>query len=302
MKCGRCDFRADDLAEHAADAGHLLCIVCQRRSLTPHEAQTCSMCAGRVRDDLDAIAVAYHDIERRLRQAGYRGSPIDWLAILGDGSTQGGGVDDDLRFRDPCSAAAQLEAAERYWRDEFGHGRPGYPSRDTPAGTRRRPAHVFDEAHGYLTTWLPLAARTHPGFDDFAAEIRELRSLLEHVAGIALDPKRAPIPCSCGGRLEQHYAEHVGLSDNRICRACGTVYRPSDYLWRYRMLTELPGWVSVERAAEATDRSEDTIWAWVRALEVPSVCQRVSRRIVVELAVVEEKSDATPRQTRRRTA
>ena len=294
MKCGRCDFRADDLTEHAAEVGHYLCIVCQRQSLTEHERQTCADCVSSTRDDLTAVAEAYDDIERVLIQAAYRGVALpDLLAVLGDGRTQGGGADDDLRYRDPCSAAAQLETAERDWREEFGHGSPPYP----PLGAPRRPLYVFVQSYRYLKTWHTLAANTHPDFDSYAVELRDLRSRLEHLAGLASDPRRDPVPCACGGRLIQEYGDK-GLAEDRRCRSCGAVYPPTDYAFHLRLLTDTPGWTSISQAARMLDRPVVTIKAWVASLELPAVCNRLTRRLLVDIERAQELDEERP--TRRR--
>ena len=294
MNCRRCDFRADDLEDHARDAQHPLCIVCRHESLPEYERQTCADCQADVRNNLTAIAEAYFDIKRVLIQAAYRGTTsADILAILGDGSTQGGGPDDDISYHDPCSAAAQLETAERDWREEFGHGGPAYP----PLGAPRRPIKVFAESYKYLLAWHTLGARTHPGFDDYATEIRDLRSKLEHVAGIANDPRRDPIPCACGGRLIQEYGDK-GLAADRHCRSCGQVYPPNDYAFHLRLLTDTPGWTSIAQAARILDRPVVTLKAWVASLDLPAVCNRLTRRMLVDIEVAQQLDEERP--TRRR--
>lgn len=292
-RCNRCEYRADDLADHARETQHWLCVVCRRRSLTEHERQTCAKCISAVRDDLDAVARTYVELVQILHQNPV--VPIDTLTILGDGATQGGGPDDDLRYHDPCSAAAELEAAERDWREEFGHGPVTYP----PLGAPRRPAHVFAEAYRYLATWHALAARTHPGFDDFAQQIRALRFRLELVAGKADLPRRDPVPCGCGGKLVQDYRDD-GLSDDRRCRDCGTVYSANDYAFHLRLLTDTPGWVSVQQAAALVGRPVVTVKAWISGLDLPAVCNRLTRRMLVDEHRVRELAEE--RQTRRRSA
>lgn len=303
----RCDFRGTrpELRAHADEVGHPRCIV-GAEVLHQFERQTCDQCAQRVRNDLDAIVADCVDLARRVREGAYSGGWLGALSMLADGSVDGlrpwvdpAGAEHREHFEDhwrgdPPSVLAVLESNERDWRREFGHG----PADDL--ATVKRCA-------AYLRAWLPIAAHTHPAFDEFAGELGTLRVLVENVAALALHPKASPIRCECGGQLEQRFAERTGhqlggLSDNRTCRACGHVYKPAEFMFRYRLLTEMPGWVSVARAAEATERSEDTIWAWVRALDVPSACHRLSRRTVVELAAAAQKSDQTARQVRRRSA
>lgn len=295
-RCNRCEFDGD-LSEHAAEAGHPLCIVCERRSLTEFDRQTCDECANRVRDDLTAIVDTYTDLHFALLGSAHRGVNADTLALLGDGSTQGGGPDDHIRFHDPCSAAAALERLERDWREEFGHGGPDYPPLGSGKWQSRRPAHVFTEAARYLATWHTLAARTHPGFDDYAQEIGDLRFRLQLVAGRIDFPRRDPLPCSCGGKLVQDYGEK-GLEDARRCRECGTPYPPKDYAWRMRMVTDTPGWISLEQAASRTGRPLVTLKAWAASLALPTICHRLTRRLLVDEAAVTELHEE--RATRRR--
>lgn len=276
MKCGKCEFQADDLSEHALESGHMLCVVCQRRSLTEFEPQVCEKCVGHVRDDLTAAASTYGE----LHLSGFR-VQADILALLGDGATQGGGPDDHFSYHDPCSAAAELERIERDWREEFGHGKPNYPPLGSGKWQSRRPAHVFAEAYRYLTDQHLLAAKTHPGFDDYAQEIAGLRFRLQLAAGEINFPRRDPVPCPCGGKLVQEYGPK-GLVEERTCRDCGTTYTWSEYHFNLRLRTETPGWVSVTKAAELVNRPIVTIKAWAQSLDLPSACNRLTRRTIVD--------------------
>lgn len=306
--CNRCDHRAEDddgAAEHARKSGHARCICCARRSLTEFERQTCEQCLSDVRDSLIAATRAYADLHQAFAESSYRGIRAEILAILGDGSTQGGGPDDALSFHDPCSAAAQLERLERDWREVFGHGAPEYGPLGAGKWQSRRPMHVYAEASRYLGTWLTLAARTHPAFDEDAGEIRDLAFRLTLAAGEVNFPRRDPIPCGCGGKLVQDYIgdatapeDERGLTDDRRCRDCGTVYDADAYAWHMRMKTDTPGWVSVERAAILVDRPVVTIKAWVSSLDLPSVCNRLTRRTLVEEVRVQELAEE--RATRKR--
>jgi hypothetical protein len=300
----RCDFRGthDDLREHAAEAGHPRCVVCTD-ALAGHERQTCERCADRVRDDLTAVETAWANLERSIGEAAYRGIAWTQLAMVNDGSTSGGGEDDHPRWHDPLPPAAVLDNLERDWREEFGHSRlqtwrnAGHPDRQAAA--------VVRDAIAYLRTWHTLAARTHPGFDDYAGELRVLRAQLEHAVGLADDPVVAPIWCSCAdsgetsGRLVRWYAPpadaHPGLADEWTCCSCGESMDEAAYLLRLRVLTEIPGWVSIEAAARTVDRPQPTVWAWVQAGRVPVACSRFTQRMVVLLAAVQERSESVGR-------
>jgi hypothetical protein len=302
----RCSFRGtrDELRDHADEMGHPRCICCAD-TLGLGETQTCVRCAINVRDDLDAIAHAYAHLERVIWDAAYRTGRMpggNALVYLTDGSVErplhGYETDEpaphplartdetappkirDEWPSDPLSVLAVLESNERDWRHEFGHG----PAVDmaTVAGCLT-----------YLRTWHWLAVRTHPGFDDYATTIHELRSKLEHVVGMADDPARGA-PCACGAILRRDYGQ-----DDWTCPGCGTVTTRSEYLWRLRLASHVPGFVSVAEAARDVGRPMRTVQTWARLAEVPVLCIRVTRRVVVELAGVRARSAEVATRERR---
>ena len=295
----RCNFHGtrDELREHAAEVGHDRCIICAlARAVT--ERQTCIQCEAAVRDDLDGVARAFAHLERVIGQAAYRGIAWTQLAMSGDGSTTGGGEDDHPKWHDPLPPAAVLDAEERAWREEFGHGRPPYPALGHPDRQARQ---VVSDAIGYLRDKHHLAATTYSAFDDYAATIRELRGKLEHAVGLADDPEPAA-PCFlCGGDLIRRYTE-TGLSDDRVCRKCAAVYEPKDYWFALRVHTTQEGWVPIEEAAERVDRPVATIRTWVYSGHVAVACNWYTQRTVVELAAVEERSEQVGRVLKRRSA
>lgn len=139
---------------------------------------------------------------------------------------------------DPTPVLAVLEANARDWRSEFGHR-----VSDSIA--------TVENTIGYLLTWLPLAARTHPCFEEFANEIQALHSQLAHVTGQANDPAEADAPCfDCGGKLIRDYRPPIptqrrregnayeGLPDNWTCRRCKREYAPSEYWLAVRSFLE----------------------------------------------------------------
>ena len=299
----RCSFTGtrDELVDHADEMGHPRCVVCAG-TLSWHEQQTCSRCVARVRDDLDAVAVAYAHLERVIWQTAYRTGRLpggDALVYVTDGSTQRpmhgyetaepqrhplARVDElpppkirDEWPSDPLSVLAMLEANERDWRHEFGHG----PAVDlaTVGGCLR-----------YLRDWHLLAARTHPGFDDYATELRDMRSRLEHVVGLADDPVRAPAQCfDCTGQLVRTYTDR-GLADDWTCRGCGRVYdQPSYFLALRAMPSDCQGWVPVKIAAAALRVPESTLFRWAARGEVETV--RENGRTCVEWSEVSAKRE-----------
>lgn len=140
---------------------------------------------------------------------------------------------------DPTPVIACLEANERDWRHEFGHG---------PVVTTA----TISGCAGYLLTWLALAARTHPAFDEFAGEIRQLAITVTHATGLADDPVVAPAKCfDCGGDLIKPYRAPVtaverlrkgrpseGLPDDWECSKCGGVYDTASYFLAVRAALE----------------------------------------------------------------
>lgn len=212
MKCARCDYAATDLSEHAHETGHLLCIVCRRRSLTEFEAQTCPVCIAAVRADLADIAAGYATLEP---------TGLTAMTMLGDGTMQrlfrrdewasygvtphplardGEQVVKPIRDEwpsDPLPVVAALASWEDYWRADFGD----------PTG----PPATLSGVVTYLTAHLDTghrAAQRHPAFDEFAQEVRRLRTVVQHSAGLADIPVAAPAECfDCGGPLLRTFAE-----------------------------------------------------------------------------------------------
>lgn len=241
----RCDWRgpASTFADHTDETGHEQCILCAW-GLADHEQRVCTRCLDRVRDDLADIETSYATLPEIVDHSGYRMGRLpggDALVMLADGSmaspqipnwhtqprevaptvhvehTQMIGRDvegneiihppyveeripsdgrehvRDHWKNDPVSILAALEALERDWRRTFGH----HPADDltTVIGSL-----------GYLRRWLTHAAAHHESFEDAAHEIRELRSRVQHVAGLADDPETAPADCfDCGGQLLRNY-------------------------------------------------------------------------------------------------
>lgn len=74
MNCRRCDYRGDNLTEHAVEAEHPLCAVCERESLTDYERQTCAKCVGRIRADLADIENLYARLPGLLVETRFSGN------------------------------------------------------------------------------------------------------------------------------------------------------------------------------------------------------------------------------------
>jgi hypothetical protein len=230
-RCARCDFEADDLAEHAAEAGHYLCIVCQRRSLTVHERQTCATCVAAVRADLADILEAVALLEP---------SSVVGLTLLGDGTMQRHPHEYELRSRnaqrhplaaddepatpkpirdewdsDPLPVLAALASWEDYLRSDYGDEKGAVPA--NLSATVDYLTINLDSRHNF--------AQTFPGFDDLAREIRHHRGAGTHAAGLADDPLEAEADCfDCGGPLLRTYAPPTELDEERARRIALKAY------------------------------------------------------------------------------
>src|SRR5437899_2438666 len=107
-----CPWRGtrDDFPAHTDDTGHQACIVC-RHPLADDETRACTRCVSRVSEDLGDIEDAYATLPGIIEQSGYRTGKLpggDALVMAAGGSTQGGGPDDDIKFRDPIPVLAEL--------------------------------------------------------------------------------------------------------------------------------------------------------------------------------------------------
>lgn len=204
FRCARCDFIAEDddaAADHAREAGHLRCIVCQRRSLTTHQAQTCATCVAAVRLDLADIVEAFALLDP---------SGIVGLTLIGDGTMQRHAHDYELHSRDrarhplatdaddatpkpvrdewpsdPLPVVPALASWEDYLRAEYHDDKGAVPA--NLSATVDYLMSNLDSRHRF--------AQTFPGFDDLAREIRHHRSAGTHAAGLADDPLEAEAEC-----------------------------------------------------------------------------------------------------------
>lgn len=182
--------------EHTEETGHEACILCHL-PLHDHEEQTCTRCVQRVAANLAEIENAYATLPTIVEKSGYHQAPLpggNALVMLVDGALEGGGPDDHIRFHDPLPVLEVLHRYEREWRPRFNHSH--FPRWQATVVT----------TIGYLREHLARAARFLDDFDEFAVEVRDLRSQLTHVAGLADDPEGAPANCfECGGELQRGY-------------------------------------------------------------------------------------------------
>lgn len=216
QQCARCNYHGD-LAEHAADTSHPLCIVCYR-SLPLGHRQTCTHCVGWARRSLIRIEQLYpllpHELLARAGTAaamdpsGIRAGhdPLpggDVMVMLGPGSDGTNQAREIIRATDnqihqaaphtadehngdTMSILGELERWERDWRHVLNSPHPTDPA-------------TVANCALYLLRHLSGAAQEHPEFDKWTDELRQLRRQVE--AALNLIPQRSPVPCiTCGTR------------------------------------------------------------------------------------------------------
>lgn len=293
--CRRCEWAPDasegpprtQLAGHAAEAGHPLCILCVT-SLPVDRPQTCLPCLAGVRRDLSAVVDLYALLPAAMAGSiyGQPGAPRDGdpsgertipggdrLAMLGPGSRGLAHVwDDELdeRSDDPESVAFELGRAEDDWR--LTRGEPAAEVAGTVAS-----------ATAYLMPRLGWAADHHPAFDEFATDVRRLLGRLRTATATDDRPERGAPCLSCGATLERKRSERKpghgcrghhdrcayplephgcadtgGLVDEWRCPRCRRTYALEEYALTMRSRWQLAvrqrrqevGWTVRELAAE----------------------------------------------------
>lgn len=319
--CARCCWQPnlDDslakrmqLAAHADRADHPLCTVCSR-SLPMSEKQTCETCLTRTRDHLAGIALMYDELPRHLghvrsqqydqdRPAAADGRPLpggDVLVLLGAGSQ---GLAEDgatARDGDPFSAAFTLE----FWREEWEDARG---ERVTDRRVRSPRAKVR-QAIGYLERMTRWAAQQHPGFDDYADDLRLLHARLERATGRAERPVRAEAECfSCGADALVRELTDRGLADRWTCQRCGRTYDWPSYLLACRAKVEdgrqqlaVVGWGTFAQVSAAVGVPVETVRTWAKRGVVATCCLVESQQQLVWYPDADERAKRNRRGERR---
>lgn len=235
-QCARCDFRADTLEQHATDAGHPLCGVCNRRSLTVYEAQTCGHCIGQTRADLADIEALYARLPGVLVEGRYPSDAIDRIGASGDevpvppalvaAGPAGSGSDVSSRAGNREHAADELPTDPPHWgvlavfEDDWRHLTGQHPASGPP---------TVATSVAFLTQHLDRIAQQHSEFDAIAEEIGRLRAHLRAVTGLAEWPERGVACFDCGATLTRDWTD-CGLADEWGCHSCGRVYDYASYM------------------------------------------------------------------------
>jgi hypothetical protein len=151
---------------------------------------------------------------------------------------------------------------------------------------------------GYLERRMRWAANNHPGFDEFAADLRQLHGRLERATGRVRKPAKAGASCfDCGGDLIRPLVETVveqwwvpdgvgpvpadqmrggtGLveyNESKECVQCGVAYEPERYNLALSAAVQEASWQevdgelfgTVEVVASEVRRRPNTIRKWVQ--------------------------------------
>lgn len=253
--CRRCDWHPvtepdspgplTQLADHATDSRHPLCVVCGQ-SLPLEVEQTCVPCIADARQRLAEIVTMYAELPGELGHAtasplDATGGPLgdetplpggDALTMLSNGSegrlwrgrdrtdrlahTPWRAVADEIVLNDNLpndapSVAFQLSQWEDAIREDRGD----------PVAMREA---TVSGAVGYLSPLMGWAGASHPAFDEFAEDVRRLHRKLQDVTGRSERPT-VGVPCfECGADLLRQNGE-----DHYRCPRCRREYDDASY-------------------------------------------------------------------------
>lgn len=319
-RCVQCDFRettGEPLVDHAATAGHPLCVVCAR-SLRSVETQTCEQCAANTRADLAQVVRLYpllraelgHPAAQRYDQRGGSAEPQipggDALVMLAGGNP--GHVGDlgssnmhDTRADDPESIAVALAG----WEDDWRHLRGEPPAMfDTSAGDRQE--QLLEASAGYLNARLGWAAAHHPVFNEFAGDLARLASRLATTTHSS-DLPIVGVKClDCGGRLERPITRH-GFADHYECPRCHRRYDTTEYRLALRAHVERrredaanavtggDGWGRPWQVAALVGMPVRTVRTWAARMVIGSRCDVESKALEVSWTDAEERAHGAQR-------
>lgn len=196
------------------------CTVCGRTHATNEQPVTCPSCQGKVDQDLTELAAAYDALALEAIEGGADGRLVAAAPIPG-GTAQ--------VLRGPTTSRVRTYrgwTAKDYLRDHPVSDRTGQPSDPVPplailalwedtyrVWLRHSPAAIAS-VHGavaYLRGQLPYLAQqaTGPDWHAFTAEIRDLRSQLEHALHDGRDPERGVECFECGETLVRRWRRAV---------------------------------------------------------------------------------------------
>lgn len=215
------------------------CVVCLRRRLQEDEPQTCRECIVRVKQHLADIRGLWEHLPAEAH-AHWEDCSLPGgtaLVMMGPGSAgrEDALLGDSAVDADPPSLPYELGQWEDDWRREHGH----------PAAVEIM---SVQGASTYLKAQVVWAAQWHPAFDEFAADLRRLRSALISVTQAGRRNQRTDVVClSCGeevlerefwepkpcthprGGKHRESCDQGGRRDWWVCPRCGEVHDQERY-------------------------------------------------------------------------
>jgi ribosomal protein S27AE len=256
------------------------------RSLPLEDRQTCERCLTRTRELLAGIALMYDELPRHLgqvraqvydsdRPSAADGRPLpggDVLVLLGGGSEGLSDTGETAREGDAVSVAYSLGWWHEEWQDRRGERAADRRPRSSRA--------VVRQAVGYLERLSRWAAQQHPGFDEYADDLRLLHARMERATGRSQRPERAEAECfTCGADALVRQVTDAGLADVWTCGRCGAAYDWNRYLLACRAKVEdgrqllaTVGWGTVSQVAAAVGVPVATARKWAQRGVVASCC------------------------------
>lgn len=283
-RCSRCDFRPTDdpdvghreqLAFHAAEAAHPLCICCSRSLQQFEGGFTCDGCLLDARQLLAGIVTMWQELPQHLghlrspsydsdRPGASDGRPLpggDLLAMLGPGSPGFAEDGHTTKDGDPVSVSYELG----WWADRWQAIRRDPDARQW----------TVEGIAGYLERRARWAATSHLAFDQYLLDLRDLHGRLERATCRHKRDERTNTDCfHCGGVLTRRTQPDGLLDTDATCRTCRRRYTPAEYLLAQAATVttarESLGWVTVAAASYASRRPSRTIRDWAQQERIPS--------------------------------
>lgn len=237
-------------ADHAAEAGHVLCCACGG-SLPNDQPQTCLPCIHDVRARLATIVSLYALLPTCL---GYPKSPrMDTSPASGSDETPIPGGNALVMLAGGSGGRSQIrgvllpngERSDEHQEDEWETDAPSVAFelsrwedewRVVRGEAAAQQAATVTGASGYLSARMTWAADHHPAFDEFSSDLRHMLSRLRTITATDDRPERGA-PCfefGCGALLERRSGE-----ESYTCPRCRRVYDSASY------------WLAVRAHAEA---------------------------------------------------
>jgi hypothetical protein len=281
-RCSRCDWRPTDdpdvghreqLAFHAAESNHPLCICCSRSLQKFENGFTCDGCLNDARVLLAGIVTMWQELPQHLghlrspsydrdRPGASDGRPLlggDLLAMMAKGSRGDAEDGHSTKDGDPLSVSYELGWWAMEWQELRGD---------------REPLRTVAQIAGYLETRARWAATSHPAFDAYLRDLRDLHGMLERATQRHRAAERANSECfDCNGTLIRKVGAD-GLADEHVtCGTCRRKYSPAEYLLAQAdtitTARESLGWVTVAAGSFAAQRSTKVIRAWIEQGKIP---------------------------------